>query len=144
MPPPRSRAGPLPAGRRARQHPEASFKAFPIKAPSASPPAAQLSGGNIQRIILARAFSHEPGFLTLHNPTRGLDIPSTQFVYDRTRDAAAGGTAVLLISEDLDELTNLCDRILVVYSGRIVGERRRGEYDQYEIGPLMAGLEESA
>ena len=51
---------------------------------------------------------------------------------------------MLLISEDLDELTNLCDRILVVYSGRIVGERRRGEYDQYELGHLMAGLEESA
>jgi simple sugar transport system ATP-binding protein len=140
----RFRSGPFLDWRRARQHAEASIKAFSIKAPSASTPAAQLSGGNIQRIILARAFSHEPGFLILHNPTRGLDIPSTQFVYDRTREAAANGSAVLLISEDLDELTNLCDRILVVYSGRIVGERRRGEYDQYEIGHLMAGLEESA
>ena len=140
----RFRSGPFVDWRRARQHAETSIRAFSIKTPSASTPAAQLSGGNIQRIILARAFSHEPGFLILHNPTRGLDIPSTQFVYDRTRDAATSGTAVLLVSEDLDELTNLCDRILVVYSGRIVGERRRGEYDQYELGHLMAGLEESA
>ncbi|MEW1954900.1 ABC transporter ATP-binding protein [Terrabacter sp. NPDC080008] len=140
----RFRTGPFLDWRRARAHADAAIRDFSIKAPSAGTPAAQLSGGNIQRIILARAFSHEPGFLILHNPTRGLDIPSTQFVYDRTREAAQNGSAVLLVSEDLDELTHLCDRLLVVYSGRIVGERRRGEYDQYEIGHLMAGLEESA
>jgi simple sugar transport system ATP-binding protein len=140
----RFRTGPLIDWARARRHAEASIEAYSVKTPSAQTAAADLSGGNIQRVILARAFSHEPGFLILHNPTRGLDIPSTQFVYDRARDAAAGGSAVLLLSEDLDELTTLCDRILVVYSGRIVGERHRGSYDQYELGHLMAGLEESA
>lgn len=128
----------------ARRHAEKSIQDYSVKTPSANAPAAALSGGNIQRVILARAFSHQPGLLILHNPTRGLDIPSTQFVYDRVREAATSGSAVLLISEDLDELMNLCDRILVIYSGRIVGERARGHYDQYELGHLMAGLEEPA
>ncbi|MGN6752196.1 MAG: ATP-binding cassette domain-containing protein, partial [Intrasporangium sp.] len=140
----RFRTGPFLDWRRARQHADEMIKRFSVKTPSATTPAAQLSGGNIQRVILARAFSHDPGFLILHNPTRGLDIPSTQFVYDRAREAAAKGTAVLLLSEDLDELTGLCDRLLVIYSGGILGERRRGHYDQYELGRLMAGLKESA
>ncbi len=140
----RFRKGPLLDWSKARKHAEDSISRFSIKTPSAGLPAAQLSGGNIQRVILARAFSHRPGFLILHNPTRGLDIPSTQFVYERAREAVENGSAVLLISEDLDELTGLCDRLLVIYSGRIVGERRRGNYDQYELGHLMAGLGESA
>jgi simple sugar transport system ATP-binding protein len=138
----RFRKGPLLDWSTARKHAEESISRFSIKTPSASLPAAQLSGGNIQRVILARAFSHRPGFLILHNPTRGLDIPSTQFVYERAREAVEKGSAVLLISEDLDELTGLCDRLLVIYSGRIVGERLKGNYDQYELGHLMAGLEE--
>jgi simple sugar transport system ATP-binding protein len=126
----------------ARRHAVETMSAYSVKASGASAAAATLSGGNIQRVILARAFAHYPGFLILHNPTRGLDIGSTQFVYDRVREAAAEGTSVLLISEDLDELTHLADRILVVYAGRAVGERLRGEYDQYELGRFMAGVVE--
>ena len=140
----RFRKGPLVDWSGARRHAEEAIRAYSVKAPGPTAPAAALSGGNIQRVILARAFSHKPGFLILHNPTRGLDIPSTQFVYDRVRDAAGDGSAVLLLSEDLDELTGLCDRILVLYGGRIVGERARGHYDPYELGHLMAGLEDSA
>jgi simple sugar transport system ATP-binding protein len=140
----RFRKGPLVDWAGARKHAEDAIRSYSVKAPGPNAPAAALSGGNIQRLILARAFSHRPGFLILHNPTRGLDIPSTQFVYDRVRDAAADGSAVLLLSEDLDELTGLCDRILVLYRGRIVGERSRGHYDPYELGHLMAGLEDSA
>ena len=127
----------------ARTHANESMASYSVKASGPAAAAATLSGGNIQRIILARAFSHRPGFLILHNPTRGLDIGSTQFVYDRVREATGDGSAVLLLSEDLDELTHLADRILVVYAGRVVGERRRGEYDQYELGRLMAGVEEA-
>jgi simple sugar transport system ATP-binding protein len=137
----RFRKGPLMDWGSARRHAEEAIRAYSVKASGPSAPAAALSGGNMQRVILARAFSHRPGFLILHNPTRGLDIPSTQFVYDRVHEAAADHSAVLLLSEDLDELTHLCDRILVLYSGRVVGERRRGDYDQYELGHLMAGLE---
>ncbi|MDF2146611.1 ABC transporter ATP-binding protein [Knoellia sp. p5-6-4] len=140
----RFRKGPLVDWKAARRHAEEAIKTYSIKASGPTAPAAALSGGNMQRVILARAFSHRPGFLILHNPTRGLDIPSTQFVYDRVREAAQEHSAVLLMSEDLDELTHLCDRILVLYSGRIVGERQRGHYDQYELGHLMAGLEDKA
>ncbi len=118
-----------------------AISSYSIKAPDPLAPAGTLSGGNMQRVILARAFSHHPGFLILHNPTRGLDIRSTQFVYDRVREATAEGTSVLLLSEDLDELTLLADRILVLYSGRLAGERTRGSYDAYEIGRLMAGVD---
>jgi simple sugar transport system ATP-binding protein len=76
----------------------------------------------------------------LHNPTRGLDIRSTQFVYERVREAAARGCAVLVISEDLDELITLADRTAVVYAGRLVGEHPRGQVDPYEVGREMAGM----
>jgi simple sugar transport system ATP-binding protein len=140
----RFRKGPFVDWSAARRHAEEAIRTYSVKASGPSAPAAALSGGNMQRVILARAFSHRPGFLILHNPTRGLDIPSTQFVYDRVREAAAEHSAVLLMSEDLDELTHLCDRVLVLYSGRVVGERTRGHYDQYELGHLMAGLEDTA
>lgn len=128
----------------ARKEAAEAVTSYSIKTPGIDAPAAALSGGNIQRVILARAFSRRPGLLILHNPTRGLDIRSTQFVYERVREAAAEGASVLLLSEDLDELTTLAHRIVVIYGGRLVGERPRGAYDQYELGRLMAGVEESA
>lgn len=128
----------------ARRHTAEAMSAYSVKASGGTAAAATLSGGNIQRVILARAFAHRPGFLIFHNPTRGLDIASTQFVYDRVREATAEGTSVLLISEDLDELTHLADRILVLYRGRVVAERLRGAYDQYELGRFMAGVVEES
>lgn len=113
---------------------------YSIKTPSQHTPAGQLSGGNIQRVILARAFGHHPKMLVLHNPTRGLDIASTKFVYDRVRQAAVEGCAVVVISEDLDEVIALAGRVSVIYSGRLVGERVRGKVDPYEIGRLMTGV----
>jgi len=127
----------------ARRHAVEAMSAYSVMASGPTAAAATLSGGNIQRVILARAFAHRPGFLIFHNPTRGLDIGSTQFVYDRVREATAEGTSVLLLSEDLDELTHLADRILVVYAGRVVAERLRGQYDQYELGRFMAGVVEA-
>jgi len=128
----------------ARRHAEEAMSAYSVRASGATAAAATLSGGNIQRVILARAFAHRPGFLIFHNPTRGLDIASTQFVYDRVREATADGTSVLLLSEDLDELTHLADRILVLYRGQVVAERQRGAYDQYELGRFMAGIVEES
>ena len=117
-----------------------AIEEFSIKTPSAATPCGQLSGGNIQRVILARAFAHRPKVLLLHNPTRGLDIPSTRFVYDRVRQAAAEGCVVIVISEDLDEVIALADRVKVVYSGRLVGDVARGATDPYELGRLMTGV----
>ena len=113
---------------------------FSVKTPSAATPCGQLSGGNIQRVILARAFAHQPQVLLLHNPTRGLDIASTTFVYERVRRAAAAGCVVIVISEDLDEVIALADRVRVVYSGRLVGDVPRGSTDPYELGRLMTGV----
>ena len=112
--------------------------------PSSEAPAGNLSGGNIQRLVLARAFDREPSVLVLQNPTRGLDLRSTRFVYDRVHEARDRGCAVVLISEDLDELSLLADRIVVLYSGEVVGESRRGDYDAYSLGRLMAGVRETA
>ncbi len=124
----------------ARAEAVTAIEEFSVKTPSASTPCGQLSGGNIQRVILARAFAHRPKVLLLHNPTRGLDIASTAFVYDRVRRAAAEGCVVIVISEDLDEVIALADRVKVVYSGRLVGDVARGATDPYELGRLMTGV----
>jgi len=114
---------------------------YSVRASGHSAVAGTLSGGNIQRVILARAFSREPDVLILHNPTRGLDIGSTQFVYDRIREVTASGAAVVLISEDLDELLYLADHIVVLYNGRVVGRVPRQQADRFQLGRLMAGAE---
>lgn len=124
----------------ARRDARRAIAEYTIKAPGQATQAGQLSGGNIQRVILARAFAHSPTLLVLHNPTRGLDIRSTQFVYEQIRRAAAAGCSVVVLSEDLDELVTLADRIAVIYSGRLVGEHPRGRLDPYEVGRQMAGM----
>lgn len=112
---------------------------YSIRTPSFRTPAGQLSGGNIQRMILARAFRRKPRLLLLHNPTRGLDIASTQFVYQRVRDAARAGCSVVVISEDLDEILALSERISIIYSGNIVATIDRADADPYQLGRLMTG-----
>ena len=102
--------------------------------------AANLSGGNIQRLMLARAFAHPMQVLIAHNPTRGLDIPSMEFVYHKLLAQREQGTAILLISEDLDELMLLCDRIGTMYKGEMVGILDRGAFDKYAIGRMMGGV----
>jgi simple sugar transport system ATP-binding protein len=130
--------------RRVREHSRETIERYMIKTPGPDAPAGNLSGGNIQRLVLARAFDREPAVLVLQNPTRGLDLRSTRFVYDRVQDARDRGCAVVLISEDLDELSLLADRIVVLYSGEVAGESVRGDYDAYALGRLMAGVRESA
>ena len=102
-----------------------------------------LSGGNIQRVMIARAFSQPSSLMIAHNPTRGLDIPSMDFVYKKMFESAATGMASLVISEDLDELLLICDRIAVMYRGKIVGILERDKFEKYEIGRLMSGYEKS-
>jgi ABC-type uncharacterized transport system ATPase subunit len=130
--------------KRVREHSRATIDRYAIRTPGPDAPAGNLSGGNIQRLVLARAFDREPAVLVLQNPTRGLDLRSTRFVYDRVQDARDRGCAVVLISEDLDELSLLADRMVVLYSGEIAGERARGDYDAYALGRLMAGVREDA
>jgi simple sugar transport system ATP-binding protein len=126
--------------RQAREQAVRAIGEYNVKTPSAATACGQLSGGNIQRVILARAFAHDPKLLLLHNPTRGLDIASTTFVYDRIRAAATRGCVVIVVSEDLDEVIALGDRVKVVYSGRLIGDFERGHTDPYELGRLMTGV----
>ena len=114
---------------------------FNIKTQGPGETASNLSGGNIQRLMLARAFANGPVCLIAHNPTQGLDIPSIEFVYSLLLERKKEGMATLLISEDMDELFLLCQRIAVIYRGKIVGVLERKQFDKYELGRLMSGAD---
>ena len=98
-----------------------------------------LSGGNLQKVLLARALSREPRALVAAQPTRGLDVGAYAYVHERLRRVRDAGRGVLLISEDLDELLALADRIVVLYGGRVVGELPRTEATPRALGLLMTG-----
>lgn len=127
----------------AKQRAVEAIEQFSVRANGPGTPAGDLSGGNIQRVILARAFAHQPRMLILHNPTRGLDLGSTRFVYEQVRAATSAGCAVLLISEDLDEVIALSDRVIALYQGSQAGEWPHGSVDAYEVGRSMTGLGEA-
>jgi simple sugar transport system ATP-binding protein len=116
---------------------------YSIMAPHEDAPATSLSGGNIQKLMVARAMMlaeiTSGRVVVAANPTRGLDVRATEFVRGQLLEFVRRDGAVLLISEDLDELLQLCDRILVMYRGRIVGDLPRPAFDAYRIGALMAG-----
>ncbi|EPN70455.1 ABC transporter ATP-binding protein, partial [Pseudomonas syringae pv. actinidiae ICMP 19079] len=98
--------------------------------------AALLSGGNAQKLVIAREFSRDPQLVLVHSPSRGLDVRATQAVHDRLRAARDAGAAVLVISEDLDEVLALADRIGVMNGGRIVAEFDHPA-DRQAIGKAM-------
>jgi general nucleoside transport system ATP-binding protein len=102
-------------------------------------PARRLSGGNLQKVVLAREFEGEPRVLVVASPTRGLDVSAIETVHGYLRDAARDGVGVLLISEDLDEILALADRIAVMYEGAIVGEVAADDATVEELGLMMAG-----
>jgi len=115
---------------------------YGVKTPSLETPTARLSGGNIQRVILAREITRGPVALVAASPTRGLDIAATQYVHANLLEARKSGTGVLLISEDLEELLRLCDRIAVMYGGRIMKVLPVEEANERVLGLLMAGVAE--
>jgi ABC-type uncharacterized transport system ATPase subunit len=99
----------------------------------------KLSGGNLQKVILAREIASHPGVLVTAYPTRGLDIGATEQVRKLLLEERSRGVAILLISEDLEELLLLADRIVVLYEGQIIGELSAAEADLPTLGLLMAG-----
>jgi len=122
-----------------RRHAAALISEFDIRPPDPEAAAAALSGGNQQRAIVAREISQRPALLLAAHPTRGLDLISTQFVRQRFCTEQDRGAAILLVSSDLEELFALCDRILVMYQGRIAGTVKPHETDERELGLLMTG-----
>ena len=121
-----------------QQHAESLIERFAIRA-APKAPVRTLSGGNIQKVLLARILSREPRVLIVSQPTRGLDVGATEYVRSQLVAAGARGAGVLLISEDLDELLALSDRIIVMYEGRIVEEMDAAGADRGRLGLLMAG-----
>jgi simple sugar transport system ATP-binding protein len=121
-----------------RAHAEALIERFDIRA-QPDDPVVSLSGGNIQKVLLARVLSRDPRVLVVSQPTRGLDVGATEYVRSQLLAARQRGAAVLLVSEDLDELLALADRLVVLYEGRIVGQMPAGEADVEHLGMLMAG-----
>jgi general nucleoside transport system ATP-binding protein len=136
---PPAASGPLLRLRRIRERAADLIQRYRIAAPGPQAPVRLLSGGNLQKVVLAREFSGEPKVLVAASPTRGLDVGAIESVHTYLNEAAANGVGVLLISEDLDEILTLADRIAVIYEGRIVGETPRAQANVEEIGLLMAG-----
>ena len=114
---------------------------FDIRAPSEKTPVGLLSGGNMQKVILAREISRPLNLLLASQPTRGLDIHATSFIREQICQARDHGLAVLWISEDLDELLLVADRIAVIFDGRIVGTIYKEEASVSLIGQMMTGMD---
>lgn len=112
---------------------------FDIACSGPDAPLSSLSGGNQQRVVLARELSHEPIVLVAAQPTRGLDVGAIEYMTDRLRQAAERGVGILLISSELEEILDLAHRIVVISRGRIIGEMAREDADLDRIGMLMGG-----
>ncbi|GGE06039.1 ribose import ATP-binding protein RbsA [Aureimonas endophytica] len=128
----------LVSARATRKLAEDSIAALRIRATSSAQEVRRLSGGNQQKVVLARALSVAPGVFMLDEPTRGVDVGAKVEVYNLIGDLAAEGAAVVIVSSDLLELLGLCDRIGVLRGGRLVGEVPRGEFSQDRIMSLAA------
>ena len=111
-------------------------KAYDVRGPGTEAQARLLSGGNIQKLILARVFERNPRLILANQPTRGLDLGAAAEVGRRLLDARARGAGVVLISEDLDEILGLSDRVLVIRDGQLIEAPTR---DRETIGLMMAG-----
>lgn len=121
-------------------HTDKLIKQFQIKTPSQATLAKNLSGGNIQKLVLAREISRKPRVIVAAQPTRGLDIGATEYVRAQLLKQSKEGAAIMLISEDLDEIFALSDRIAVIYEGRIMDILTREDSTREKIGLLMAGV----
>jgi ABC-type uncharacterized transport system ATPase subunit len=122
-----------------RQRAEQLIERFQVKVPALRAPILQLSGGNQQRLVIARALYGKPRLLIAYAPTRGLDIRGAQATYAAIRDACQQGMAALVIAFDLDELMEHCDRIAVLFKGTIVAAFAREAFSREAIGAAMVG-----
>lgn len=116
-----------------------AIRAYEIKTPGPDVPIKNLSGGNIQKLVLARELARQPQLLIAAQPTRGVDIGATEYIHRQLLKERARGTAILLISEDLDEIRALSDRIVVMYEGQIMGIVPGKDVNIRQLGAMMAG-----
>ncbi len=117
-----------------------TFAAYDVRPPDPGLKTAKFSGGNQQKIVLAREIERRPKVLLVGQPTRGVDIGAIEFIHRRLIALRDAGVAILLVSVELEEVMALSDRILAMCGGRITGERMAGEADERDLGLLMAGV----
>jgi simple sugar transport system ATP-binding protein len=122
------------------KHSDDLIQDYRVKTPSRETKAGSLSGGNIQKVVLARELSRQPRVLIAAQPTRGLDIGATEYVHEQLIEQRRNGTAIMMISEDLDEVMALSDRIAVIFEGQIMGIVPRDAATPEKLGLLMAGV----
>ena len=123
-----------------RRHCTELVAEFDVRTPNLDTPAGHLSGGNIQKLIMARELSGSPKVLLVAQPTRGIDVSASVYIHERLIRQRDSGTAVLLISEDLEELMSICDRLLVIYEGVVTNEADPRTTTREAIGLMMAGV----
>lgn len=123
----------------ARGFAETLIRDYDVKTPSPDTRIRLLSGGNMQKLILGRALDPEPSVILANQPARGLDVGAVAYVHGKLLEARQRGAAILLISEDLDEILALADRIVVISNGRLSSPTQRGELSVRQIGELMGG-----
>jgi general nucleoside transport system ATP-binding protein len=123
-----------------RRFSEELIRAYGIKTAGPDAEAKSLSGGNLQKVMLARELAGKPAVLIASQPTRGLDVGATEYVHQRILEERARGAAVLLVSEDLDEIFALSDRIAVLFEGEVMGESVIEEASREQIGLWMSGV----
>ncbi|MFQ3663531.1 MAG: heme ABC transporter ATP-binding protein, partial [Chloroflexaceae bacterium] len=112
---------------------------FDVRTPAVTVPASSLSGGNQQKLIVAREFTRDLRLLIAAQPTRGIDVGSIEFIHNQIVKKRDEGVAVLLVSAELDEILSLSDRIAVIYHGAIVATVNNGDLSREQLGLLMAG-----
>ncbi len=117
---------------------------FDVRPPIPTLAAKSFSGGNQQKLVLAREIERDPDLLLVGQPTRGVDIGAIEFIHQRLVELRDRGKAILLVSVELDEILSLSDRIAVMFDGRVMGERLPEETDERELGLLMAGVDGEA
>ena len=123
-----------------RQYSDALIEAYAIKSANGDVVTKSLSGGNLQKVMLARELAGRPAMIVAAQPTRGLDVGAMEYVHQRILQERERGAGILLISEDLDEIFNLSDSIVVLYEGQIMGEIRCENATREQVGLWMSGV----
>ncbi|KEJ96096.1 nucleoside ABC transporter ATP-binding protein [Pseudosulfitobacter pseudonitzschiae] len=138
---PAYKSGPLMDNAAIRADTEAKMQRFDVRPPDPKLAAKNFSGGNQQKIVLAREIERNPDLLLVGQPTRGVDIGAIEFIHQQIVALRDQGKAILLVSVELEEIFSLSDRIAVMFDGHIMGERMPEQTDEKELGMLMAGME---
>jgi simple sugar transport system ATP-binding protein len=134
------RAGILMDNAAIRQDTEEKMERFDVRPPDPRLSAKNFSGGNQQKIVLAREIERNPDLLLIGQPTRGVDIGAIEFIHQQIVALRDQGKAILLVSVELEEILALSDRVAVMFDGHIMGERMPNDTDEKELGLLMAGV----